>query len=61
MPSDTPSRAFSSDNWAGVHPEVVAAIVAANSGHASSYGFDDYTRSVVETLRGYGGRWTCEV
>ena len=51
MPSDTPSRAFSSDNWAGVHPEVVAAIVAANSGHASSYGFDDYTRSVVERLR----------
>jgi threonine aldolase len=43
-------RALSSDNWAGVHPEVIAAIAAANGGHAPSYGEDSYTRSVAEKL-----------
>lgn len=51
MPSDIPTRTFASDNWAGVHPEVIAAIAAANSGHAASYGEDAYTRSVVAKLR----------
>jgi threonine aldolase len=40
-------RALSSDNWAGVHPEVIAAIAAANEGHAPSYGEDSYTKSVA--------------
>jgi threonine aldolase len=44
-------RALSSDNWAGVHPEVIAAITAANTGHAPSYGEDSYTESVVQKLR----------
>jgi len=47
----SPRRALSSDNWAGAHPEVVAAIAAANVGHAPSYGEDSYTKSVVEKLR----------
>ena len=51
MPSDLPTRAFASDNWAGIHPEVIAAIAAANSGHAASYGFDKYTASVVKRIR----------
>jgi threonine aldolase len=51
MTSATPRRALSSDNWAGVHPEVLAAIAAVNVGHAPSYGHDPYTRSVVEKLR----------
>ena len=29
---------FASDNHAGVHPEVIAAVVAANEGHAAAYG-----------------------
>jgi threonine aldolase len=37
------SRAFASDNWAGVHPEVLEAMVAANEGHVQSYGGDEYT------------------
>jgi len=45
-----PRRALVSDNWAGVHPEVIAAIAAANVGHAASYGEDNYTRSVVQKL-----------
>jgi len=44
-------RALSSDNWAGVHPEIIAAITAANTGHAPSYGEDSYTKSVVNKLR----------
>ena len=46
-----PRRALSSDNWAGIHPEILAAIAAANVGHAPSYGEDDYTKSVVRKLR----------
>lgn len=51
MVTATPRRALASDNWAGVHPEIIAAIAAANVGHAPSYGEDPYTRSVVEKLR----------
>jgi threonine aldolase len=40
-----PRRAFASDNWAGVHPEVLAAIAEANIGHATAYGDDDWTRA----------------
>lgn len=51
MPLSAPRRALASDNWAGVHPEVLAAIAAVNVGHAPSYGEDPYTESVVEKLR----------
>jgi threonine aldolase len=51
MTSDAPIRAFASDNWAGAHPEVIAAIVDANAGHVASYGEDAYTTSVVNKLR----------
>lgn len=44
-------RALASDNWAGAHSEVIAAIAAANDGHSPSYGVDDYTRSVIQKLR----------
>lgn len=46
-----PRRGLSSDNWAGIHPEILAAIAAANVGHAPSYGHDDYTKSVAQKLR----------
>ncbi len=36
-------RGFASDNYAGVHPEVLAAIAAANGGHQIAYGEDVYT------------------
>ncbi|MGO3151309.1 MAG: threonine aldolase family protein [Galactobacter sp.] len=34
---------FASDNLAGVHPEVLAALSTANSGHVAGYGEDVYT------------------
>lgn len=37
-------RSFASDNNAGIHPEILAAIGTANQGHAHSYGDDGYTR-----------------
>jgi len=36
-------RAFASDNWAGIHPQILKAIVEANEGHQAAYGDDDYT------------------
>jgi threonine aldolase len=39
-------RGFASDNAATIHPEVLAAIAAANVGHAFGYGHDPYTQSV---------------
>jgi threonine aldolase len=38
-----PQRSFASDNASGAHPEVIAAIIAANDGHALAYGADDWT------------------
>ena len=43
-------RAFASDNWAGVHPEVIAALAAANAGHVSSYGRDTYTHDAISRI-----------
>ncbi len=36
-------RNFGSDNWAGVHPEVITAIAEANVGHTPGYGGDPWT------------------
>ncbi len=44
-------RHFASDNWAGVHPEVLAAIASVNSGHVPSYGHDEYTAAATAKLR----------
>jgi threonine aldolase len=52
---DTAARGFASDNYSGVHPEVLAAIGAANLGHQSSYGNDDYTRRLQEVVRRHFG------
>ncbi|MDX6665401.1 MAG: threonine aldolase [Solirubrobacteraceae bacterium] len=45
------SRGFGSDNHAGVLPEVLAAIGAANDGHVPSYGHDPLTASVEARFR----------
>lgn len=44
-------RGFASDNYAGAHPEVFAAIAAANGGHQISYGEDAYTARLQEVVR----------
>lgn len=48
-------RGFASDNYSGIHPEVLAAIAAANDGHQVAYGEDDYTeRLQVVMARHFG-------
>ncbi|HSS22547.1 MAG TPA: low specificity L-threonine aldolase [Pyrinomonadaceae bacterium] len=51
-----PSRSFASDNNAGVHPEVMQAIAAANDGHVIAYGDDPYTARAVKLFRQHFGR-----
>ena len=48
-------RGFASDNYAGVHPEVLAALADANGGHQISYGEDVYTERLREVLAGHFG------
>lgn len=45
------NRGFGSDNHAGVLPEALAAIAAANEGHAPSYGHDELTARVESRFR----------
>lgn len=52
---DSARRGFASDNYSGVHPEVLAAISAANDGHQSAYGNDVYTQRLQEVVRGHFG------
>jgi threonine aldolase len=46
---------FASDNHAGVHPEVIAAVVAANEGHAAAYGGDPWTERAAARFREHFG------
>jgi threonine aldolase len=48
-------RGFASDNYAGVLPEVLEAIAAANVGHAVSYGGDEWTARVEALFRTHFG------
>ena len=48
-------RGFASDNYAGVHPEVLAAIAEANEGHQVAYGEDVYTARLQEVVKSHFG------
>jgi threonine aldolase len=48
-------KSFASDNYAGAHPDVLAAVTAANDGHAVSYGADPWTARAEQVLRGHFG------
>jgi threonine aldolase len=48
-------RGFASDNYSGIHPEVLAAIAAANDGHQIAYGDDQYTARLQEVFAGHFG------
>jgi threonine aldolase len=52
---DTAVRGFASDNYSGVHPDVLAAIAAANGGHQVSYGEDVYTARLQEVFASHLG------
>lgn len=46
---------FASDNYAGVHPQVMAALAAANHGHAPAYGGDPATAELAGLVREHFG------
>lgn len=45
-------KGFASDNYAGVHPEILQAIALANGGHQTAYGDDVYTEALQEIFKG---------
>jgi len=47
---DPNSRGFASDNYAGAHPEILAALAQANGGHQISYGEDVYTARLQDVI-----------
>jgi threonine aldolase len=49
--SPPPPRQFASDNRAGLCPEALQALIAANAGHAASYGDDASSHRAVELFR----------
>lgn len=46
-----PRRGFASDNNAGPHPEVLAAVAAVAAGHAPAYGADEVTARLEAAVR----------
>ncbi|GIH98011.1 threonine aldolase family protein [Planobispora takensis] len=44
-------KSFASDNHAGVHPAILAAIAEANAGDAPAYGADPWTKAMEDAFR----------
>ena len=49
-------RTFASDNYAGIHPKILAAMAEANVGHAPSYGADPVTHEAIGLFREHFGQ-----
>ncbi|MGW0803209.1 threonine aldolase family protein [Nonomuraea sp. NPDC002799] len=52
---DPQLKAFASDNYAGVHPEILKAIATANGGHQIAYGDDVYTEALQRVFQQHFG------
>ncbi|MBB4921818.1 threonine aldolase family protein [Kitasatospora kifunensis] len=52
---DPAVRGFASDNYAGVHPEILAALAVANGGHQVAYGEDQYTEHLQTVFKKHFG------
>lgn len=55
MENNIVKRGFASDNNAGVHPDILKEVFAANQGHVKGYGADKYTEEAVSLLREHLG------
>jgi len=49
-------RSFASDNNAGVHPEIIEALRAANEGHVVAYGDDPFTERAAKIFQKHFGK-----
>ncbi len=52
---DTHRHEFGSDNYAGVHPEILLALADANGGHQVAYGGDAYTARLGTVIASHFG------
>lgn len=53
----TSSKHFASDNYSGVHPAIMQALVDANHGHVAAYGYDEYTQNFERLIcHHFGGK-----
>jgi threonine aldolase len=52
---DPEVRGFASDNYAGAHPEILAALAIANGGHQVAYGEDVYTEHLQRVMHSHFG------
>jgi threonine aldolase len=49
-------KSFASDNYSGIHPQILRAIADANTDHASSYGNDPFTQKAISLFKNlFGG------
>ena len=46
---------FGSDNYSGVHPDIMEALQRANQGHGASYGSDELTANAIKKFKEYFG------
>lgn len=56
MYHNTQQFAFASDNYSGIHPDILQAIANANGGHQKAYGNDVYTQKLNELIKEYFGK-----
>ncbi|MEO6309951.1 MAG: low specificity L-threonine aldolase [Leifsonia sp.] len=52
---DLTSRGFASDNYSGIHPQILEAIATANGAHQIAYGDDVYTARLTEVFVSHFG------
>jgi threonine aldolase len=48
-------KTFASDNYSGVHPAIMEALIKANDGHEASYGADAFTETAIRKFKEYFG------
>jgi len=51
-------KGFGSDNHAGIHPALLNALIECNTGHAPSYGTDDYSQQAFQLFKQHFGPQT---
>ncbi len=51
-------KGFGSDNHCGAHPEILAALACANTGHMPSYGTDEFSEACIAEFRRHFGSKT---
>ncbi|HVW99593.1 MAG TPA: low specificity L-threonine aldolase [Candidatus Babeliaceae bacterium] len=49
-------KGFASDNYAGIHHDILKAIHEANIGHSKAYGHDDYTKQAIGLFKKHFGQ-----